>query len=89
MKRGLVRTILVIGLALIAAPAVFRMFTRAPNGGHMINDFRPYMSRAVVQKYKGYMSEIDRAYGAHSAADCHRLAACPANRIFGHCWGAQ
>ena len=66
MKRGLVRTILVIGLGLVAAPAIFGMFTRAPNGGHMINDFRPYMNETTVAKFKGYMAEIDRAYGESS-----------------------
>jgi hypothetical protein len=66
VKRGLKRTILLIGLALVAAPAVFGMFTRAPNGGHMINDFRPFMSEATVAKYKGYMAEIDRAHAESS-----------------------
>jgi len=61
MKRGPVIAIIVIGLALVAAPAVFQMFTRAPKGGHMIKDFRPYMTRANVAKFQGYMAEIDRA----------------------------
>jgi hypothetical protein len=66
VKRGLVRAILVIGLGLVAAPAIFGMFTRAPHGGHMINDFRPYMSETTIAKYKGFMAEIERAHAESS-----------------------
>lgn len=61
MKRGPVVAILVLGLGLVAAPAVFQMFTRAPKGGRMISDFRPYMTHANVAKFQRYMAEIDRA----------------------------
>lgn len=49
---------MLIGLGLMAAPAVFQMFTRAPMGGDMINDFRQYMTVEEVTKFEGYMSEI-------------------------------
>lgn len=51
----------VMGLGLIAAPAIFQMWSRAPEGGDMINDFRPYMTVENVEKFQGYMAEIDAA----------------------------
>jgi len=50
--------IMLIGLGLVAAPAVFQMFTRAPMGGDMIDDFRQYMTVEEVAKFEGYMAEI-------------------------------
>ncbi len=61
VKRGRVIAIAVIAVGLIAAPAMFQMFTRAPKGGHMIKAFRPYMTHANVAKFQGYMAEIDHA----------------------------
>lgn len=61
MKRGPVIAILCLGLGLVAAPAVFQMFTRAPEGGIMINEFRPYMTQAKIDQFQGYMAEIDAA----------------------------
>ena len=46
--RGAFVAALVIGLGLIAAPAVFQMFSRAPGGGEMLNDFAPYMTTEVI-----------------------------------------
>lgn len=53
--------ILVLGLALAAAPAVFQMFSRAPQGGQMIEDFRPYMHPDKIDEFRGYLDEIDAA----------------------------
>jgi len=61
LKRRLLVIALVIGLGLIAAPAVFQMFSRAPKGGEMIDDFRQYMTQQNVDKFQGYMGEIDAA----------------------------
>lgn len=61
MKRLPVKFILAVGFGLIAAPAIFQMFTRAPLGGQMIEEFGPYMSRDNIQKFQGYLDEIDRA----------------------------
>jgi hypothetical protein len=61
MRRGPVVLALVIGLGLAAAPAIFQMFSRAPKGGDMIDEFRPYMTETKVGTFKGYMAEIDRA----------------------------
>ncbi|HXY94159.1 MAG TPA: hypothetical protein VEP49_16900 [Acidimicrobiia bacterium] len=56
--RGAAIAIVVLGLGLIAAPAVFQMFTRAPNGGEMIDDFRPLMTRAKLTTIQGYFITI-------------------------------
>jgi hypothetical protein len=57
-SRGLLVAVLVIGLGLALAPAVFQMFSRAPKGGDMIDDFRPYMRPATIAKYQGYITEM-------------------------------
>lgn len=61
MNRRLLGIALVLGLGLMAAPAVFQMFTRAPKGGHMMTAFKPYMTKANVAKFQGYMAEIEAA----------------------------
>lgn len=53
--------VLVIGLGLAAAPVAFRMFSRAPQGGEMLDDFRPYMTDAEIAEFRGYLDEIDAA----------------------------
>ncbi len=52
---------LILGLGLIAAPAVFRMFDRAPKGGDMINEFRPYMTEQKITGFQGDLEQIDAA----------------------------
>jgi len=52
---------LLIGIGMIAAPAVFQMFERAPLGGEMIDDFEPYMTIDEVESFRGYLDEIGAA----------------------------
>ncbi len=52
---------LLIGIGMIAAPAVFQMFDRAPLGGTMIDDFEPYMTVDEVELFRGYLDEIGTA----------------------------
>ena len=52
-----------LGLALIAAPAVFQMFTRAPKGGDMIESFRPMMTHERVQNVQGYFVTLGGGEG--------------------------
>ena len=52
---------LVVGLAVALAPAAFQMFSRAPKGGTMINEFRPFMSERRLANFVGYMGEINAA----------------------------
>ncbi|MDX2380702.1 MAG: hypothetical protein QNM02_13200 [Acidimicrobiia bacterium] len=52
---------LVIGAGMIVAPFAFRMFERAPLGGDMIEAFEPYMTTEQVDRFRGYLVEIDAA----------------------------
>jgi len=53
----------VLGVAIIAAPVAFQMFTRAPKGGEMINSFRPMMTRERVQNVQRYFVILGGAEG--------------------------
>lgn len=53
----------VLGVGIIAAPAIFQMFTRAPGGSKMINAFRPLMTTAKVTKIQGYFLTIGDGEG--------------------------
>jgi hypothetical protein len=61
VRRSLVVAAVVVGLGLAVAPAAFQMFTRAPKGGEMITEFRPYMTQQKVEAFRGYLDQIDRA----------------------------
>jgi len=55
--------LVVLGVGLVAAPVVFEMFTRAPKGGAMIDDFRPLMTSTKVQTIQGYFLVIGSGEG--------------------------
>lgn len=60
-----VRWLLVaLGVGLVLAPAVFQMFSRAPDGGRMMTAFRPIETRARVERIQGYFGEIAIGQGA-------------------------
>ena len=61
--RGRVIALAALGIGLVAAPAVFQMFTRAPGGAEMINDFKPLMEPAKVTRIQGYFLTIGLAEG--------------------------
>jgi hypothetical protein len=61
VRRSLVVAASIVGLGLAAAPAAFQMFTRAPKGGDMITEFRPYMTQQKAEAFRGYLELIDRA----------------------------
>ena len=50
-----------LGLALVAAPFAFQMFTRAPQGGEMIEEFRPYMTTETIDRFRGHLDAIGAA----------------------------
>ena len=52
---------LIVGIGMVLAPFVFQMFSRAPLGGDMIDDFEPYMTIEQVERFRGYLAEIDAA----------------------------
>jgi hypothetical protein len=53
-----------IGLGLALAPAAFQMFSRAPKGGTMINEFRPFMTES--RHWPTISSEFAQFLGAMS-----------------------
>jgi hypothetical protein len=55
------RTIVGLGLAVAAAPLIFGMFTRAPGGARMIDEFRPMMTQSKVTTVQGYFLTIAAA----------------------------
>jgi hypothetical protein len=60
-RRGPLVAAAVIGVGLVLAPVAFQMFTRAPKGGTMLDEFRPFMTAGKVEAFRGHMAEIDRA----------------------------
>lgn len=59
--------VMAIGVGLAVAPFAFQMFGRAPGGGRMIEQFRPYMSAPSIDRFKGHLAEISAAHEETSA----------------------
>lgn len=53
--------VVVLGAVLAAAPAVFGMFTRAPAGGRMLDDFAPFMTEERLDTFEGHLDVIGAA----------------------------
>ncbi|MGN6722484.1 MAG: hypothetical protein ACTHJM_07720 [Marmoricola sp.] len=53
--------VLILGLALAAAPLAFNMFSRAPKGAVMLSDFKPFMSTARLDGFQQDIAEIRAA----------------------------
>ncbi|MEZ5271191.1 MAG: hypothetical protein R2694_02630 [Ilumatobacteraceae bacterium] len=53
-QRGATWALLVLGVGMVLAPVAFQMFTRAPKGAEMIDDFRPMMTVDRVRNVQGY-----------------------------------
>jgi hypothetical protein len=66
---------LIIGIGLMLAPAAFQMFSRAPLGGDMIDDFGPYMSTEQVELFRGYLVTVDEANAESVALQTDLVAA--------------
>jgi len=74
------RTVLVaalaLGLGLAAAPAAFQMFSRAPAGGEMLDDFRPHMRQSKLDSFRDHLARIDAAEAqSHGRAIGRRVGA--------------
>lgn len=52
-----------LGIGLIAAPVMFQMFTRAPGGAEMIDDFESLMTTERVGEMQGYFLVIGAGEG--------------------------
>ena len=80
--RGPMVAVLIIGDGLLAAPFIFQMLAfdnRAPKGGEMIEEFRPYMTDARITKFDGFMDLINRAEQSYQADLRPVVAAAPKN----------
>ena len=66
---------LIIGIGLMLAPVAFQMFSRAPLGGDMIDDFGPYMSTEQVELFRGYLVTVDEANAESLALQTDLVAA--------------
>jgi hypothetical protein len=98
-KRWALILLAVLGAGLIAAPAVFQMFHRAPLGAQMIKEFKPYMTSARLNGYQRDLREIDAGvregsakvpaalYGPGSAAQRKFDARFPDFASFRQQWG--
>jgi len=53
-----------LGAGLIAAPAVFQMFDRAPKGERMVSAFKTIETRKHVETIQGYFGEMALGQGA-------------------------
>ncbi len=53
-RRRAAIALIVMGLGVVAAPAIFQMFSRAPKGADMIDDFRSLMTIQKLRSIQGY-----------------------------------
>lgn len=60
---GLRTGLIALGVGLIAAPFMFQMFSRAPLGGSMINDFKPLMTTERITQIQGYFLTMGAGEG--------------------------
>ena len=79
-RRGPMVAVLLIGVGLLAAPFIFQMLAfddRAPKGGEMIDQFRPYMADARITQFDGFMDLIDRTEQSFKADLRTQVASAP------------
>jgi hypothetical protein len=98
-KRWALIVLAVLGAGLIAAPAIFQMFHRAPLGAQMIKEFKPYMTTARLNGYQTDLRQIDAGvregstkvratlYGSGAAAQRKFDARFPEFASFRDQWG--
>ncbi|HUR49109.1 MAG TPA: hypothetical protein VMY88_06210 [Acidimicrobiales bacterium] len=67
--RGALLAALAIGLGLAVAPAIFGMFSRAPAGGQMISEFKPYMRATTLDAFGADLQLIDAAHREVTASE--------------------
>ncbi len=58
------RAALVVGVGLIISPILFQMYTRAPKGADMVQDFKKIENRDTVIAVQGHFSTITLGNGA-------------------------
>ena len=60
-RRPFLIAVVVLGIGLAAAPAIFQMFSRAPKGGEMLDEFRPFMTAEEIAQFRGFLDDIGAA----------------------------
>ncbi len=58
------RATIALGVGLVLAPVAFQMFTRAPQGGRMVDAFKTLETRRTVQDVQGHFGTIAVGQGA-------------------------
>lgn len=87
----------ILGVGLIAAPLVFQMFTRAPKGETMLNEFRPLMTTQRITTVQGYFvtmaggeaavrTQLLPALRAHGTSDAELKQLLPQSLAFTSIW---
>jgi hypothetical protein len=61
VRRYALIVLIALGAGLALAPLVFGMFSRAPKGAVMLDEFKPFMTERRLNRFEGYMPEIDAA----------------------------
>jgi hypothetical protein len=61
VRRFALIVLIALGAGLALAPLVFGMFSRAPKGAVMLDEFRPFMTDRRLSRFEGYLREIDAA----------------------------
>jgi hypothetical protein len=61
VRRRPLIAVLAIAVGVALAPAAFQMFSRAPKGGDMVNEFRPFMTGARIGNFVGFLDVINAA----------------------------
>jgi hypothetical protein len=59
VRRFALIVLIVVGAGLALAPVAFQMFSRAPKGAVMLDEFRPFMTERRLIRFERYMREID------------------------------
>jgi hypothetical protein len=57
--RWVLAVLLVAGLALVALPVAWGMFSRAPKGATMLNDFKPFMTTPRLDGFRRDIREVN------------------------------
>jgi len=61
VRRYALIVLIALGAGLAVAPLAFGMFSRAPKGAVMLEEFKPFMTQRRLSRFEGYMPEIDAA----------------------------
>src|SRR5690349_1883817 len=83
---GALVALAVLGLGLVAAPAVFGMFSRAPQGATMLHDFKPFMTEDRLAGFSTDIDTIDASVSELDQASAGQLS--PSYAAFSEQWPA-